>query len=113
MDGLLVIKTNKYALKDFSPDSSIRLWWEAKTRGPNKHKRKRYAVRKKPSGSSITTSSSTISLLESDTTSAKNDADDETDSDDEEERSNAILLDDWDWWMNDENQLIHAETDDF
>ena len=35
MDDLLVIKTNKYALKDFSPDSSIRLWWEAKTRRPN------------------------------------------------------------------------------
>ena len=113
MYDLLVIKTNKYALKDFSPDSSIRLWWEAKTRRPNQHKRKRYAVHKKPSGSSITTSSSTISLLESDTTSTKNDADDETDSDDEEERSNAILLDDWDRWMNDEDQLIHAGTDDF
>ena len=103
MNDLLVIKTSKCELKDFSPESSIRIWWEAKTRRPNQRNRKQYAARKKSTVSSSTStsnssSSSTVSLLDSES----------TDNDEEEEAEDeAILLDDWDRWvtMNDEDHL--------
>ena len=109
MDDLLVIKTSKCALKDFSPESSIRLWWEAKTRRPNQRKRKQYDAHKKSTVSASTTSSSsTVSLLDSEsclsTTSTRSDNNTDSVRDEEEEvEDNAILLNDWDrWLMNDE-----------
>ena len=85
-NDLLVIKTSKCEVKDFSPESSIRLWWEAKTRIPNQRNRKLYAARKKSTVSSSTSTSSsnsTVSLLDSES----------TDNDEEEEaKDEAICL---------------------
>lgn len=67
----------------FSPDASIRLWWEAKARRPNQSKRKVYSCRKKSTDSST-------SLLESE----------DAKSDDNELEDDVVLLDDWDQWMN-------------
>jgi len=98
MDDLLVITTTKCALKDFSPDTSIKLWWEAKTRRPHQCKRKHYAACKKSTHSTVSTSTTSsspiVSLLDSDSATSTR-SDDDTDNDEEKE----VLLDDWDQWM--------------
>ena len=68
-------------MKDFNPDSSIQLWWNAKLRRPDQKKRKQYAIRM--------TKSNDVMVLDSDSD------DGQTDSD------NEFLLDDWDEWMAD------------
>ena len=45
LNDLLTIKISIVPLNDFSPDSAITLWWEAKQRRPNQHKRKKYKKR--------------------------------------------------------------------
>ena len=42
LDDLLVLNTDRISLKDFNPDRSIRVWWNAKARWPNQHPRKDY-----------------------------------------------------------------------
>ena len=41
LDDLLVLNTDRVALKDFNPDHSISLWWSDKTRRPNQQPRKK------------------------------------------------------------------------
>lgn len=109
MDDFLVIKTSKDTLKDFSPEASIRLQSESKTRTPNQRKRKPHAACKiKKSIVTTTSSNSTVSLLDSESTTSTR-SDNDTD-DDEEEEDNAILLDDWYQWMimNHEDQLTES-----
>ena len=42
LDDLLVLNTDCVSLKEFSPDHSIHMWWNAKTRRPNQQPRKEY-----------------------------------------------------------------------
>ena len=42
LDDLLVPNTDCVPLKEFKPDRSIHMWWNAKTRRPNQHPRKVY-----------------------------------------------------------------------
>ncbi len=40
LDDLLAINVDNVMIKDFNADSSIELWWNAKSRRPNQHARK-------------------------------------------------------------------------
>ncbi len=40
LDDLLAINVDNVMVKDFNADSSIELWWKAKSRRPNQHARK-------------------------------------------------------------------------
>ena len=81
LNDLMKVSADATPLKGFSPDSAITLWWEAKQRRPNQSARKQYNPhRASRQGSSETSSTS--------------------DSSDEDE-TEAVLLDDWDKWMND------------
>ena len=42
LDDLLVLSTDHVPLKEFKPDRSIHMWWNAKTRQLNQHPRKVY-----------------------------------------------------------------------
>ena len=42
LDDLLVLNTDRVPMKEFKPDRSIHMWWNAKTRRPNQHPRKVY-----------------------------------------------------------------------
>ncbi len=45
LSDLLVLNTNKVPLQNFSPDTSIDLWWNAKTRKPSHGPRTHYKKR--------------------------------------------------------------------
>lgn len=74
LDDLLVLNTDHIPLKEFNPDRSIRMWWNAKARRLNQHPRKVYKTNKK---------------------STSRDQDD-TCSADSQDTGNNLLLDDWD-----------------
>ena len=82
---LLAVSADKCALKDFSPDPAIKLWWESKQRRPGQSKRKKYKSR-------ASTSTSSDSQQESETCHSTTASD--------EEENGTVLLDDWDHWMN-------------
>ena len=106
LNNLLTININKHPLKEFSPDSAIKLWWDAKLRRPNQHKRKKY---KKSTSTRLTTtddattshSSDRITLTDDDDNYGDEDGkavDDETTSDDFQD-TDSMILDDWDNWI--------------
>ncbi len=72
----------KVPLQDFSPDTSIDLWWNAKTRKPSHGPRTHYKKRT-PRGLL-----SDISVAEEDSA-----------SEEDEDLDDQLLLDDWDNWM--------------
>ena len=84
LNDLLAVSADKCALKDFSPDPAIKLWWESKQRRPCQSQRKQY----KPH---VSGSTSSDSQQGSETHSATSD----------EDENETVLLDDWDHWMND------------
>ena len=71
LDDLLVLNTDCISLKEFNPDRSIRMWWNAKTRRPNQQPRKQYKKK-----------------------STNGDQDDDISTDSQDTGDN--LLDDWD-----------------
>ena len=81
LDDLLVLNADKIPLQDFNPDPSIDLWWKAKTRRPNQKEYKKRPSERMRSGES----------------KEKDDSDSE---DAEETDTSAVLLNDWDEWMN-------------
>ena len=76
LNDLLVLNTDCVSLKDFSPDHSIHMWWNAKTRRPNQQPRKQYRRHSTEAANSEDSHAS--------------DSDAETDN---------LPLDDWDEWM--------------
>ena len=52
LNDLLAVSAEKCALKDFSPDPAIKLWWESQQRRPCQSKRKQYQPRAAGSTSS-------------------------------------------------------------
>ena len=50
LDDLLMLNTDRVPLKEFEPDRSIHMWWNAKRRRPNQQPRKEY---QKKSSSSV------------------------------------------------------------
>jgi len=73
LKDLLMLNTDGVSMDNFNPDSSIDLWWKAKTRRPDQKKRKKYKKR--------TTSQAEV----------------ETESSDQSD--DTFLLDDWDNWL--------------
>ena len=84
LQDLLTLNASKVPLQDYSPDSAIQLWWDAKQRRPNQAQRKKYKQRSVASTSSSSCYSSP--------TSAASDTEDETQT---------TFLDDWDQWLED------------
>ena len=82
LDDLLVLNADKLPLQEFSPESAIDLWWDAKTRKPSHGPRMQYKKRTPRCQTSATPSS-------------------DIDSSEEEEEEDKLLLDDWDDWMQD------------
>jgi hypothetical protein len=82
LDDLLVLNADKLPLQEFSPESAIDLWWDAKTRKPSHGPRMQYKKRTPRCQTSETPSS-------------------DIDSSEEEEEEDKLLLDDWDDWMQD------------
>ena len=78
LGDLLVLNTDKIELEQFSPDSAINRWWDAKTRRPSQGPRKEYKKR-----------------------SRHQEAENSTADDVEEDQ---IILDDWDEWLQVESQ---------
>ena len=78
---LLTICTDNLALRDFSPDAAVNLWWEAKIRKPSQHPRKHYKQRVHAS-------------LEDTTVEVEDEIEQEDEDEDEE-----YMLDDWDEWL--------------
>ena len=105
LKDLLTININKHPLKEFSPESAIKLWWDAKLRRPNQHKRKKY---KKRTSTRLTTTDDATTSHSSDTITLTDDDDDygdedgkdadETTSDDFQD-TDSMILDDWDNWI--------------
>ena len=90
LDDLMVINAEHVPLKEFNPDQSIKLWWDAKLRRPNQSVRKPYTKHISTTTTSSTDDDSVVEVdhSESGTICASSTVSD-TDS------ADTFVLDDW------------------